>query len=1022
MKINTKLSLAFLIIALIFIVTGIIFIVNSHNALKNAAFTQLETARTNKKIQIENFFVERKRDMHILLDTVDIFRNDAFEKLQSVQEARKLQIEKYIQTHQHHVSLFSQSLSMSKAILELDAAHHASDNTTDQELEVQDIHDHDAIEQKLEAEFKIKVDKFKAKYKYHGIFLVAKDGDIVYTTSKNHLHKNLLTNDDKNFALRSVFKSGLKKTAIQDLTFLNKVPVLLISTPVHTSENESVGTLIVSITFDEINAIVQNKIGISGEAYLVGNVNKQSSYRSERTVKGKENIIGAEKTGGDITKALAGQSDVKIKFGSTNQVEITSYGPLEIPDLNWVIVVTMNLEEYFGISSGTQESFFSQYVTEYNYQDLLLIHPQGKIFYTVAHEDDYKTNIISGKYADSTLGELVQTILKNEQFGITDFAPYVPSNGEPIAFIAQPLMVDDKLEMIVAVKLNDVVMNEIIHQKAGLGKSGESYLVGSDKLIRSNSYHDEKNFSMKASFANPNTSRIQSEAVDAALAGETGITIIPEYHDVNILVLTAYTPLNVSKEITWALLTEMDKDEAFITINKLKWLLLITALIALIVIILIAWLITRNIKRPLAHLIEVSNAISAGNLDGTIKITGKDEIGQLLQAFADMQTQLREHLEHDISRVITSISQGNLEERINLENKTGFFKTISESINQIIVLNQTMVEDIIRLLSGLSNGDLTQTIENDYSGTFGQLKHDANSTVARLTEIMQQISHSSQVVANAANEISQGNLSLSQRTEQQAASLEETSASIEQITSTVQQSADNASHASQLSISAKNCAEKGGEVVGITINAMTEINTSSKKITDIIEVINEIAFQTNLLALNAAVEAARAGEHGRGFAVVATEVRTLAQRSASAAKEIRELIQDSVAKAEEGANLANKSGETLEEIVIAVKKVSDIIVEIAAASQEQSSGINQINKVVLQMDEMVQQNAALVEEAAATSESMKEQAQNLKQQVSIFNIANSQNSHKSNDISVNNDIQVKHHANHDDPNDGWEDF
>jgi len=245
---------------------------------------------------------------------------------------------------------------------------------------------------------------------------------------------------------------------------------------------------------------------------------------------------------------------------------------------------------------------------------------------------------------------------------------------------------------------------------------------------------------------------------------------------------------------------------------------------------------------------------------------------------------------------------------------------------------------------------------------------------------------------------------------------------MEQMTSTVQQSADNANHASQLAISAKNCAEKGGEIVGITINAMTEINTSSKKITDIIEVINEIAFQTNLLALNAAVEAARAGEQGRGFAVVASEVRTLAQRSALAAKEIKELIQDSVMKAEEGTNLANRSGETLEEIVVAVKKVSDIIVEIAAASQEQSSGINQVNKAVLQMDEMIQQNAALVEEAAAASESMKEQAKNLEQQVAFFNMSEiyspipPQQINKRVDKPKITNNQYEHH------HDGWEDF
>jgi methyl-accepting chemotaxis protein len=232
-------------------------------------------------------------------------------------------------------------------------------------------------------------------------------------------------------------------------------------------------------------------------------------------------------------------------------------------------------------------------------------------------------------------------------------------------------------------------------------------------------------------------------------------------------------------------------------------------------------------------------------------------------------------------------------------------------------------------------------------------------------------------VSRGAEEISEGNTNLSQRTEEQASSLEETASSMEQMTSTVKQNADNASRASQLAGAARDQADKGGSVVSHAVRAMTEINDASRKIVDIIGVIDEIAFQTNLLALNAAVEAARAGEQGRGFAVVASEVRSLAGRSATAAKEIKGLIQDSVKKVEEGSSLVTQSGQTLDQIVIAVKKVSDIIGEIAGASHEQSAGIDQVNKAVMQLDEMTQQNAALVEEASAASQSMAGQARSL---------------------------------------------
>jgi methyl-accepting chemotaxis protein len=255
---------------------------------------------------------------------------------------------------------------------------------------------------------------------------------------------------------------------------------------------------------------------------------------------------------------------------------------------------------------------------------------------------------------------------------------------------------------------------------------------------------------------------------------------------------------------------------------------------------------------------------------------------------------------------------------------------------------------------------------------------------AKLSEIVLQVSNGSESVRNASREIAAGNDDLSGRTQQQASFLEETASSMEEMTATVRQNAENASQANQLARGAREQAERGGEVVSKAVAAMAEINTSSRRIADIIGVIDEIAFQTNLLALNAAVEAARAGEQGRGFAVVASEVRNLAQRSAGAAKEIKGLISDSVDKVGVGTGLVDESGRTLAQIVESVKKVTDIVGEIAAANHEQTAGIDQVNRAVISMDEMTQQNAALVEEAAAASRAMQDQAETLSQQIGFF--------------------------------------
>lgn len=294
------------------------------------------------------------------------------------------------------------------------------------------------------------------------------------------------------------------------------------------------------------------------------------------------------------------------------------------------------------------------------------------------------------------------------------------------------------------------------------------------------------------------------------------------------------------------------------------------------------------------------------------------------------------------------------------------------------------IKRAIEIAKTIAEGDLRSQIEVVGNGEVIELLLALKEMNSSLQHIVAEVRTSADTIATGASQISSGNLDLSSRTEQQASSLEETASSMEELTSTVKQNSDNAHQANQLALSSSEIAIKGGVVVSQVIDTMSSIDTSSKKIVDIIGVIDGIAFQTNILALNAAVEAARAGEQGRGFAVVATEVRNLAQRSAAAAKEIKALINDSVEKVDIGTKLVGQAGSTMQDIVNSIKSVTDIMGEITAASQEQTSGIEQINQAITQMDEVTQQNAALVEEAAAAAGSLEDQAKNLVQVVSLF--------------------------------------
>ena len=365
-----------------------------------------------------------------------------------------------------------------------------------------------------------------------------------------------------------------------------------------------------------------------------------------------------------------------------------------------------------------------------------------------------------------------------------------------------------------------------------------------------------------------------------------------------------------------------------------------------------------------------------------------NERGERLGAVVEWTDRTAEvAIEEEVSGIISAAASGDFSRRIAADQLSGFFRQISTGINDLLEVSSRALGDVGSMLTRLSQGDLTHKIDTEYHGMLGRVKDDANVTVDNLKEIIYSIKSATDAINMAAQEIASGNQDLSSRTEQQASSLEETASSMEELTGTVRQNAENARQANELADKAQRVAEQGGQVVGQVVDTMGAIHQSSNKISDIISVIDGIAFQTNILALNAAVEAARAGEQGRGFAVVATEVRNLAQRSAAAAREIKGLISDSVDKVEAGTRQVDLAGRTMSEVVSSIQRVAKIMVDISHATREQTVGIEQVGLAITQMDEMTQQNAALVEQAAAAAESLEEQARNLSQSVAIFRLS-----------------------------------
>ena len=382
-----------------------------------------------------------------------------------------------------------------------------------------------------------------------------------------------------------------------------------------------------------------------------------------------------------------------------------------------------------------------------------------------------------------------------------------------------------------------------------------------------------------------------------------------------------------------------------------------------------------------------SELVIAGRHMHVIASPVNGEGGERIGYVAEWHDRTHEVLiEQEIDHLVQGVKAGDLSARIKLNDKQGFTKALSTGINELTDIIESVFADVNKVMESMAEGDLTTAITNEYQGIYAECKNNINATSSKLSEFIIQIRDAADFIDSSSQEMASGNNNLSHRAEQQAASLEETAASMEELASTVRHNAQNTVQASEVVDSASQLAQKGGGIVKSAIAAMQEINESSNKIAEIIGVIDEIAFQTNLLALNASVEAARAGEQGRGFSVVATEVRNLAQRSATAAQQSNELIQNSVQKVRAGTAFVNETGAALTEIVESVAKVGDIVSQIAKASTEQTAGIDQVNQAVAQMDDITQQNAALAEQAAAGSIAMSEQSTNMTQLLSFFKV------------------------------------
>lgn len=745
-----------------------------------------------------------------------------------------------------------------------------------------------------------------------------------------------------------------------------------------------------------------------------------------------------------------------------------------------------------------------QFLKERGYYDIFLFDTNGDIIYTVFKELDFATNAKSGKWKDSDIGNIFNSVSGKAEAGYIsffDFKPYAPSNNVPAGFIGTTIMNDGKMAGVLVYQMPIATINSIMQASAGLGETGEMFIVGEDMLMRNDS-----RFSKESTIL---SRKIDTEQVKLALGGKKGVIEGVNFAGNEVLAAYDYIDFYGAK---LALVAEIESSEVFAPLDSMRNELVVGSLVILVVIASIGLFVSRRISGQIGRMAGVMGDISRGENADIPYIKAKDEVGDIARAlqqindvgqaavrvrnaldnasssvmmadishkivylnkaaenmFVENEASIRKEMENfdsskivgsslddfffnsgvhnhipegladtkkstlkigtrifdltvnpvrnqknqvlgivvewinvttiraeedvrkgietEVAAVVDAVAAGDFSKKLQTSGRSGFLLSLCQGMNRIGDVSYNALSEVVTTLGFLSKGDLTRKISGDYGGMLNDIKQGINGTIDQLKEMVEKIKSTANSVNQASGEIASGSSDLSHRTEQQASSLEETSASMNELTAAVKNNTENANKASEISIEAKNVAEKGGKITNDAVKAMSGITSSSKKMSDIIGVIEDIAFQTNLLALNAAVEAARAGDAGKGFAVVASEVRTLAGRSADAAKEIKNLITDSTSQINNGSKLVNQAGDSLKEIIDVAGKAAEIISQISSASSEQSTGITQINAAVSQMEEMTQQNAALVEENTAAAQSLVEQAEELNKLMEFFKI------------------------------------
>ncbi len=773
-KMKPKLIGLFLAVGLLpLVIATALAVWRSSDAMQQQSFEKLSAVEQIKKNQIETYFSERRGDMSVLAATVQSLEQEGFAKLAAVQENKSKHLEDYYAMMQAQLRALKDDPYMLQAMIEFDQAFEAAGdrvNTTEWRA--------------LANTYDQRLQYIANDNGWNDIFLIHDDGDIVYTLRRESdlgmvIPDSALKDSGLGKAFQQAQSMGAEEIAVADFSPYapsdNEVTAFMMA-----QMRDMTGTLRGYIAFQmptaKINEIVQDRTGLgtTGETYLVGQVNGVTSYRSDRIVKtGK---IGDPRSGEYIDNALNGLSGRETKIGSTGDLELTAYQPLHLDGLNWAMYTTIAVEEVIVPILEEDKDFFSKYIEQYGYYDLFLIDPRGYVFYTVMQEADYETNMVDGQYSSSNLGRLVRQVLETKQFAIADFEPYAPSEDAQAAFIGQPVLDGSgEVELVVALQLPYEHIDSIMHEKTGMGETGETYLVGQHNGVTA----FRSDMTTMGSGEYIIGYEVHTSYIDDALAGNAGQTTANDTEGNKVMVV--YDPLNI-QGLNWAIISKVHEQEMMQPVNELRNILIIVAVVIAVIVTAVALFFATSLANPIQLITAGAERLAVGDA----KLTGMDwgqierinargdELGNIGKAFAnliDYFTHGAETMQHiaegdlsiniqprsdvdlmgnamvtmrqslqamteSVNQLIEAAVAGQLDARADASKFTGEYYSIVQGINDTLDAVIGPLNVAAEYVDRISKGDIPEIITDEYQGDFNEIKLNLNLCIEAINGLI----------------------------------------------------------------------------------------------------------------------------------------------------------------------------------------------------------------------------------------------------------------------------------------------